>query len=256
MNTLQVEDFVVLGRTVPEESKKFGTRICMAGYSPGINQFLRVYPLMVPVGENADTNGFRARHVYSLNLRRNDLDNRPESWRLLDENNPTATAWNKAAEAKKSTVTRWLGSREVQSIEALNECRVSLGVLRLKAADWAGEMVPRSDDAMTEAEKTLFDDLADERDIDANRIKHIPYIKFTDRRGAHRLQVREWGAYRLLVKPQYAEKPEALWGAAGYRIGHDLLVVVGNMCNYRTNWLIIKTFEVASADDGPGLFDI
>jgi hypothetical protein len=255
MNTLHVEDFVVLGRTVPEESKKFGTRICMAGYSAGINQFLRVYPLMVPVGENANTNGFRARHMYCLELRRNDLDNRPESWRLLDEKKPTATRWDTAPEVTKAAVTRWLGTREVQSIEALNESRVSLGVLRVKAADWTGVMVPRSDDAISEAERTLFDDLEEQPEIDANRIKHIPYIKFTDRSGAHRLQVREWGAYRLLVQPRYAETPEVLWGASGYRTGQDLLVVVGNMCNYRTNWLIIKTFEVTSSDDGPGLFD-
>lgn len=64
MNTMHVEDFVVLGRTVPEESKKYGQRICMAGYSLENNQFLRIYPLFVPVGENADTNGFRARYAY------------------------------------------------------------------------------------------------------------------------------------------------------------------------------------------------
>ncbi len=79
MNTLHVEDFVVLGRTVPEDSKRYGKKICMAGYSPDLNQFLRVYPLMLPIGDSADSNDFKARHAYSLDLRRNDQDNGIES---------------------------------------------------------------------------------------------------------------------------------------------------------------------------------
>ena len=61
---MHVEDLIVLGRTVPEESRKYGQKVCMAGYSAENNQFLRVYPLLVPVGGDADSNGFRARHRY------------------------------------------------------------------------------------------------------------------------------------------------------------------------------------------------
>ncbi len=45
-----------------------------------------------------------------------------------------------------------------------------------------------------------------------------------------------------------------MWGAAGYRLGKRLLLVVGNMNNHRTNWLIIKTFELEPEPTGT-LFD-
>jgi hypothetical protein len=252
VNTMHVEDFVVLGRTVPEESKKFGKRICMAGYSTENNQFLRVYPLLVPVGENADVNGFRARYRYTLDLQRNPQDSRTESWRVIDEKNPTSTDWGKAPEVSKNVVTEWLERRAVDSIRALNQCRQSIGVLYVPRDKWEGFAVAREQADPAPEHNSLFEDLADQPRIDANLVRYAPYIQFDDADGRHRLQVREWGAYILLANPKYADRPDSLWSASGYRKGKDLLLVIGNMSNHRTNWLVIKTFEM---DSDPGLFD-
>jgi hypothetical protein len=254
MNTMHVDDFVVLGRTVPEESKKYGKRVCMAGYSPENNQFLRVYPLRVPVGENADANSFKARHSYSLDLRRNPQDSRAESWRVADEQKPTSTPWDRAAEISKKTVVDWLTKRAVDSIHVLNQCRLSIGVILAKADDWEGIVVPRTQPDASEEHRTLFDDLEDQTDIDANQIQFAPYIRFRDAHGDHQIQVREWGAYLLLSNPKYSSQPEVLWGAPGYRSGHDLVLVVGNMGNHRGNWLIIKTFEIEQQPVDDGMF--
>jgi hypothetical protein len=251
---MHVDDFVVLGRTVPEESKTYGKRVCMAGYSPGNNQFLRVYPLMVPFGKNADANGFKARHSYALDLRRNTSDSRTESWRVADEQKPTTTPWDRAPEVSKKTVVDWLSKRAVGSIRLLNECRLSIGVVVVKADDWEGIAVPRTQPDPADEHRGLFDDLETQTDIDANQVQFAPYIRFQDRDGEHRIQVREWGAYRLLSNPQYSSRPEVLWDAAGYRNGHDLVLVVGNMGNHRTNWLIIKTFEIDQQPLDDGLF--
>lgn len=258
MNTLHVEDFVVLGRTVPEESKKYGQRICMAGYSPDNGQFLRVYPLMVPVGDSADANGFRARHTYALDLQRNLHDTRSESWRVKDQNAPTSTPWSRAVEVSKTDILRRLLSRKVPSIAALNDCKLSLGVLVVNAGQWQGEMVKRDAQEPPEFHQGLFDDLADQSEpqSDLTLVKHAPYIRFEDRDGPHRLQVREWGAYRLLADPKYADTPESLWTASGYHLDADLMLVVGNMNNHRNNWLVIKTFELARGRSAtPSLFD-
>ncbi len=59
MNTMTVEDFVVLGRTVPEDSQKYGKKVCMAGYSPSLSQLLRVYPLMMPWASTRTRTGSR-----------------------------------------------------------------------------------------------------------------------------------------------------------------------------------------------------
>ncbi len=254
MNTMHVDDFVVLGRTVPEESKKYGKRVCMAGYSAENNQFLRVYPLRVPVGENADANGISARHSYALDLRRNPLDSRTESWRVADEQKPTTTPWDRAPEVSKKSVVDWLSKHAVRSIQLLNECRLSIGVLVVKANDWKGVVVPRAQPNQADEIHSLFDDLETQTDIDFNRVQFAPYIHFRDSDGEHRIQVREWGAYLLLSNPEYSNHPEVLWGAPGYRSGRDLVLVVGNMGNHRTNWLIIKTFEV-DPPGGDGMFE-
>jgi hypothetical protein len=258
MNTMHVEDFVVLGRTVPEESRKFGQRICMAGFSRINNQFLRVYPLMVPVGAAADKNGFRARYTYTLDLRRNDNDSRTESWRLADDQRPTPTPWDRAVECPKARLLEWLEDRCVPSIRTLNDCRMSLGVLRLNATQRECVCIERGAANQTEHHASLFDDLEVQAaevpsSLLVDRIRHAPYFRFEDAGGAHQLQVREWGAYMLLAQEKYADNPDTLWSANGYRRDRDLFVVVGNMNNHRNNWLIIKTFEISP--ETPGLFD-
>lgn len=260
MNTMHVEDFVVLGRTVPEESKKYGQRICMAGYSAENNQFLRVYPLLVPVGDASGANGFRARYRYVVDLRRNSQDTRTESWRVEDETKPTQTPWPQALEVSKADVLTWLEKRVVPSIQVLNQCRLSLGVLRLPADKWEGLSIARDATEEPEHHATLFEDLEEQATYTSqapliSRVRFAPYLRFTDEAGEHRLQVREWGAYLLLGNPQYADAPDALWGASGYRRGKDLFVVVGNMNNHRRNWLVIKTFE-ADAPKQPSLYDM
>lgn len=245
MSTFHVNDFVVLGRTVPEESRKYGRRVCMAGYSKECNQFVRVYPLLVPAGANWNANGFRARHQYEMSLRRNPNDSRAESWRVADEHAPTATPWCAAPEVKKADVVGWLSRHVVENLWHLNQCRMSLGVLHLEAGEWDGQLVPRDEANADRDTPGLFDALDDDpEEVNARVISHAPYIRFWDGHSDHRLQVREWGAYRLLSDPKYAADPAALWSAPGYRHDRSLLAVMGNMCNRRNNWLIIKTFEI------------
>ncbi len=260
MNTMHVEDFVVLGRTVPEDSRKYGQKVCMAGYSAENNQFLRVYPLLVPVGGDADSNGFRARHRYVLDLQRNPQDTRSESWRVSDEKQPTQTPWKLAPETKKNTLLEWLDKRVVPSIRALNDCKMSIGVIRVSSGNWRGVMVPRGAPEKSESVVSLFDDLDDQAHFSHQvrliaKVEYAPYIHFSDAEGSHELQIREWGAYMLLAKDEYADKPEALWGASGYRSTKDLYLVIGNMMNHRKNWLVIKTFEADEQDYSPSLLD-
>jgi hypothetical protein len=245
---------------VPEESKKYGKRVCMAGYSAECNQFLRVYPLMVPVGGNAEANGFRARFRYALDLKRNPQDSRTESWRVLNEQQPTSTPWRAAGEVKKEVVLDWLKKRAVPSIHSLDDCKLSLGVIWVKAANWKGLAIPRHEPDPPPEHASLFDDLEDQATVhaptfDPTKVKFAPYIRFQDAASEHRLQIREWGAYMLLGQAKYADKPEMLWKAPAYVEGRDIVLVVGNMNNHRKNWLIIKTFQLDEPKKGPSLFD-
>ena len=187
--------------------------------------------------------------------KRNLDDSRSESWRVADELHPTKTAWDRAQEVKKDKLVEMLNPRAVPSIKALNACKLSLGVLILSPDKWEGYSVARDDKKATSEQRSLFDDLVGLPGIDAHKVKHAPYIRFTDADGKHELQVREWGAYELLSKSDYADHPDKLWGAAGYRRSKRMMFVVGNMTNHRSNWLIIKTFELEKEDNQPGLYD-
>ena len=74
---MRLDDAIVLGRTVPEASQHYGTRVCMVAYSEELGRLLRVYPLLI------DT-PLRSRYQATLELMRNSDDNRQESYKLRD----------------------------------------------------------------------------------------------------------------------------------------------------------------------------
>ncbi len=135
---------------------------------------------------------------------------------------------------------------------------MSIGVMRVAAGDWQGVMIPREASETTYSVSSLFDDLDDQAQLLQqgrliSNIRYAPYIHFADAEGEHKLQIREWGAYMLLAQDKYKDKPEALWGAGGYRSNKNLYLVIGNMLNHRKNWLVIKTFEADEPE--PSLLD-
>jgi hypothetical protein len=68
-----IEDFIMLGRTEPTQSKKHGIVVCSAGYSRELQQFVRIYPLPMRA------NPIRAWSQCTIPLRRPTDDNRKES---------------------------------------------------------------------------------------------------------------------------------------------------------------------------------
>lgn len=227
------EDFTCLGRTVPEESRKYGHRVCMAGYSRELNQLMRVYPLQVQ-------NPIRCRHRYRLELDRNSDDSRPESWKLRSERVQEI----EAAPFDVSELERCC----FESIDELNRRKLSLGVLRVDSV--RGEFVARSD-APQHDQRTLFE-IDDGRAFGARAVGLMPYLNFHDAAGRpHRLQIREWGCYEWVRKrPGDAA---GLW--RNLQLHRPQLLVVGNMNNRRTAWLVIKSFAVDAHDHQAKLFD-
>lgn len=232
-----IDDFVCLGRTVPEESTTYGHRVCMAGYSESMRALLRVYPLPVQ-------NPLRQRHVASLSVERNPKDCRPESWKLREAGKSILEAGGE--EVPMGTVRKWLRDMRADSIKALNEARRSLGVLEVD-----GEAQPyfqgRSD-VRDPAQLELFRFAdADPRHFGAKALDIAPRLQFHDKAGhPHDLQVREWGAYEWVRK--HRADAAQLW--RNYRIddGRPTLLLVGNMNNQRTAWLIINIFKDEQAE--------
>lgn len=222
MHILIVEDFICLGRTVPEESKKYGHKVCMAGYSHELNSLLRVYPLPV-------VNPLKMRHRYVLGLCRNPSDSRNESWKMVDR----IAAYESTDCVSSQAIKDVLKSCCSESIDQLNEQRLSLGVLRCESIE--GEFTLRENCGTTQLE--LFETC--DYLFGAKAVKAAPYLRFSSGGKSHRLQLREWGCYEWIRKnPSNCRQ---LW--ANLRLDRDdIYLLVGNMANRRNVWLVISVF--------------
>ena len=72
---MRIDDLIILGRTVPEQSKKYGIKVCSAGYSPEMRSFIRIYPLSVHGKPES-------REMITVDVERSKYDSRNESWAL------------------------------------------------------------------------------------------------------------------------------------------------------------------------------
>jgi hypothetical protein len=232
-----IDDFVCLGRTVPEESSTYGHRVCMAGYSDSMRSLVRVYPLHVQ-------NPLRQRYVSVLSVERNPRDCRMESWKLRDIDRGILKATDN--QIPMPTVRKWLRSYLADSIEELNKSRSSLAVLEAR-----GDVRPyfqRRPDVKDPDQLELFKFAdADPRPFGAGALDIAPRLEFLDQAGNwHDLQIREWGAYEWVRK--HRENAAQLWDNYRLRDGRPTLLLVGNMNNHRNAWLIINVFKDEQAD--------
>lgn len=236
---MRVDDFVLLGRTVPEESKKYGHRVCSAGYSFEMDELLRVYPLPV-------VNHMAQWHVYELELTRNCMDTRKESWTLPHRTMEDIRAIG--CKHPRKDFRHTLDRLKVPSIGMLNERRRSLGIIKL-SGDAQGTFTERNG-TCNPSQGTLFEYL--DRKFGANTIDIEPRLWFEDKDGEHCLQVREIGAYEWIRN--HREDAGKLW--MNYRINKpncEVYLLVGNMAHQRNVWLIINVFVFAK--DVNGVFD-
>lgn len=222
-----VEDFVMLGRTVPEESKKHGLTVCSAGYSKEIGGLLRVYPLPMQ-------NGIRKWSRCKVPLRRNATDNRRESWRINSMSDDVRSAAEMVQiidSVKKDAQFDFLKSLAVDSIAKLNEQRASLAIVSPDHIIGYFEPVKGVDPYYQE---TLFDRVGD------GKIDVSPRLRFWLSDGEHKLQLREWGCWELLRKDR--DKAHEMWDRLKISDpAYEHLLFIGNMNQYRNNWLIIST---------------
>ncbi len=233
---MRMDDFICLGRTVPEESKKYGHKVCMAGVSLELNSLLRVYPLAI-------NNPIRARMKCVLDVQRNPQDTRKESWKLKDHKEGVISV-SPATHAIEKNIRPFLEPFLCDSISKLNEERRSLGVLKLNNP--YGHFRERK--STPHPDQGLLFDIADEC-FGANAIDLAPYIEFKDDGGYnHNLQIREWGCYERIRKDRH--KAFQLWDILGLTKNRTIWAIVGNQCNHRSSWLIIATFQIKKEFQG------
>lgn len=152
----------------------------------------------------------------------------------------------------KSEVVAWLAKHLSPSIADLNHRRRSIGVLKIPTAEIKGKLREKTPDVIDSEQKLFFEDI--DATFGQGAISVAPYLEFRDEAGPHCIQVREWGCYEYLRK--YPTKTDQLWNAMYLDTpDSDTYVVVGNMSNHRTVWLVISTYVVARVMPERSLFD-
>ena len=117
-----LEDFIMLGRTKPTESKKYGRTVCSAGYSKELKQFVRVYPL-------PQYSRLKRWSICRIPLTRGN-DSRIESWRLDNGTTNSEEFVEITGQADRVSEFDYLAKMATSISEMNEEPYQSLGIVR------------------------------------------------------------------------------------------------------------------------------
>lgn len=239
-----IEDFTMLGTTVPEPTKSDGrVFVCSAGVSPELG-LIRIYPL-------ARRNIPKRWHTYRVPLERNPKDSRKESWQVRGDRSQGAherinMMFEEVGEMKRTQRRPTLDKYVVESIHEANSRKLSLAILQPKIGELDFDFNPESPDSPM---LKLFDVVQEERQ-GAKRFPYIPRLHFRDEAGPHHLMIRDWGCFEWMRKypSRYKELPNCL------NLNDDSSLLIGNFNQHRTSWLIISILS-GIRESEPTLFD-
>jgi hypothetical protein len=248
-----LDDFVMLGTTVPEPKSDGREFVCSAGYSATLRSLVRIYPLA--------RRGAPARwSVSTVKLERNPQDSRIESFKLAGDRSPDAHRninslfWTTES-APKASRAELLRKCAVGSIAEANDRsnRLSLAIIHARNMELEFEHNPSSPDS---PQLALFP-LEGEQPQGARRFPFIPRLHFDDDQGHHRLMLRDWGTYELMRKNNnlalITEAERRRYVGNALYLDPTCSLLVGNLNNQRNAWLVISVLRGLRA--APSLLD-
>lgn len=228
-------DYLPLGQTVPEASKKHGLSVCTAGIDLKTNQLIRVYPL----GVRSDEHFKRWQVVKDLPVRRNNKDNRPESWRLdiCIEKLKNYKRVNYPQKRRKDLIREFSTSN---SVNELNEQRKSLALVKINNTQ--GYFESQNKKTVNVRQFCLFDDYNTDEAFGKTNFKVLPRIKWTGEKGCkHDYMFNSWDAYMHQINLANKYGIDNLWDAVRLK-EQNKYALIGNMNRFRSTWLIISLF--------------
>lgn len=230
-----LEDFVMLGRTVPEPQSDGRVFVCSAGWSAEYRKLVRIYPL-------AKHNGPKRWSVNTVRLERNPKDSRDESFKLAGDRSPDQhhninTAFTCSSEVKRAERSKLLKKGPwVDSIAEANDRRMSLALLHPKHTPEL--FFEHNADSPNSPQLRLFDDQPTTEG--ARRFAFIPRLRFVDHQSEHRLMLRDWGCFEYLRK--YGDQQR--YGLAdALHLNTTSSLLIGNLNNQRNAWLVIAVLN-------------
>lgn len=229
-----LEDFVMLGTTIPEPNSDGRVFVCSAGYSPELRTLLRIYPL-------AQRGAPKRWSVSRVALSRNLRDSRQESWQIQGDRSLSVHGEiNERFEylgtvAKKER--RVLLSRcIVSSIREADGKRISLAIIEPEYLRLHFEYNPESPNS---PQLNLFEE-EPKPALGAKRFAYIPRLRFRDSAGDHDLMLRDWGCFEFMRKNGDERRLEL---SAALHLDQSCSLLVGNMNHHRNAWLVISVLR-------------
>lgn len=243
---ITIDDFVMLGKTVPEPQSDGRTFVCSAGVSPTLRELIRVYPL--------GRYGAPKRWSESkLSLIRNPKDSRHESFQIAGDRSPDAHEdindgiVTVRPEIPRSARAALLRPYEVASIKEANARKLSLAIVHADQYELGFDYNPDSPDS---PQLALFDSGKPEPK-GAKRFAYIPRLRFRDEDGEHRLMLRDWGCFEWMRKEGDGRRHDLV---GNLYLTPSSSLLVGNFNRHRTSWLVISVLN--GLREAPALFDI
>lgn len=242
---ITIDDFVMLGKTIPEPQSDGRIFVCSAGVSPQLGQLMRIYPL----GRYGAPKRWS---VSQVQLERNPKDARAESWKRATGARGTEADTNEDFVTVRREYPRpgrpsLLNRYAVGSIKEANARRLSLAVLHPDAMDLYFEYNP---DSPNSPQLSLFD-TGQPEPKGAKRFAYIPRLRFRDEDGEHGLMLRDWGCFEYMRKHGDDRRQDL---TAGLHLTPSSSLLVGNFNRHRTSWLVISVLN--GLRQAEGLFDL
>jgi hypothetical protein len=232
-----LEDFVMLGTTVPEPNSDGRIFVCSAGVSEEYRRLVRIYPL-------ARRNAPRRWGVHRVRLERNPRDSREESFQVAGDRRPGAHQWiNYRFEVVKPAYPQnaranLLSRHVLGSLHEANAKRASLAIIQPDDLELDFQFNPPPEDT---PQLSLFEGDDGEQASGARRFRWMPRLRFRDECGRHDLMLRDWGAFELQRKHEERYFLDNLQSAL--HLGQSSSLLVGNMNNHRTTWLVVSVLN-------------
>lgn len=226
-------DFLCLGQTVPEKSKKYGFRVCTAGIDLKSNSLVRIYPLAVDRHKH-----FKRWNVYQgLKVKRNNKDNRKESWKLgfeIDKLKDVPSTVYKLN--NRSSLIQYFKTEE--TIQDLNNRRASLAIIDLQNPK--GYFADRKKNPVNTNQLILFGQEEKLSCLTKDDFEHTPRVKFRSVKNTkHDLMLTSWSVFmhQKNLAPKYGK--DNLWKCL--KMNKNIkTALIGNINTHRNSWLIIS----------------
>lgn len=232
--TETLEDVVILGRAAPEQMSRGGQTSCTGAWSEH-RGFIRLYPC------SPQDDLFSRWDKINATVKRNEEDNRPESWKLAGRDHSECI--EKVGTYPRDQRQILLDNLEDDCVEDIKNAGRSLGIVRpesieLKLQTWDDE----NEDTV---QSRLIDEMEEWRPLTRDEFDREIRVEFECRdcktkQGYHNKTLLEWGGYMALHNNDIRSGSELEKYYDLYDDDYKHWIFVGNQNNQRTSYIAIS----------------